>query len=119
LFLEAQNRKLKKELRFYKRKLSDTQQSRQQWKHKYAQKRRRVESSLKEAGDCFWGNQKAKHHSYHLLLVAFCADIQAYGQMSLRGCVHVLLCLQLALGTQRRLPCHNSIRSRVCKLGLY
>lgn len=118
LFLEAQNRKLKKELRFYNRKLLDTQQSRQHWKHKYGQKRR-VESSLNQTGDCLWGNQKAKHHIYSLLLVAFCANIQAYGKMSLRSCVHVLVCLQLALGTQRRLPCPNSIRSWVCKLGLY
>lgn len=115
LFLEAQNRALKKELRFYKRKLSDTQQSRQHWKDKYGQKRRVAHPR----GDCLWGNQKAKHHSYSLLLVAFCANIQAYGKMSLRSCVHVLVCLQLALGTQRRLPCHNSIRSWVCKLGRY
>jgi hypothetical protein len=76
---------------------------------------------LKEAAwqDCLWGNQTAKHHIYSLLLVAFCANIQGYGQMSLQGCVHVLLCLQLALGGQRRLPSHNSIRSWVCKLGLY
>lgn len=115
LFLvKEQNKVLRKELRFYKSKLKDTQTSRDYWKTK-------TKSLSSKTSTCksvllFEGNS-AKHHSYSLLLVAFCANIQSYGAMSLRSCTHILLCLQLVLGTDKRVPSYSSVRIWVCKLG--
>lgn len=117
--LKAQKQVLQKENRRLKSKLRDVEKSRAHWKAKARRlQAHSCKSSQVSSVDIFAGT-KAKHHSYSLLLVAFCANIQAYGAMSLRACVHVLFCLQLAFGEQKRLPSYSSIRVWVCKLGKY
>lgn len=114
LFLvKEQNKVLKSEVRSLKKKLKDTQESRKNWKEKA-----KLLSSSTCSGSVFDGD-KAKHHSFSVILVTFCTNIQSYGSMSLRSCVQVLLCLQLALGTSKRSPSYSSIRIWVCKVGKY
>jgi hypothetical protein len=113
LFLKEQAKELKKEIRFLKKKLKDTQESRENWKVKA-----KLLGQSPSLGSLFDGD-KAKHHSYSVILVTFCANIQSYGSMSLRSCFQVLICLQLALGTSRRTPSYSSIRIWVCKVGKY
>ena len=113
LFLQEQTKELKREIRSLKKKLKDTQKSRENWKAKFKLLRHSSSSA-----SIFDGN-KAKHHSYAVVLVAFCANIQFYGSMSLRSCVQVLLCLQLSLGTSRPTPSYSTVRIWVCKLGKY
>lgn len=117
LFLKEQNKSLKKRNRFLRAKLKDTQKSREAWKAKCLAQRAKQGDRTVEF-DLFAGI-KAKHHSYSLFLVAFCANMQAYGSMSLRACVHVLFCLQISFSAQKRLPSYTSIRNWVCKLGKY
>lgn len=99
-------------------KLKDTQKSRSYWKSK-AKEYSKNRKTCSDTNAFVFEGMKAKHHSYSLVLVAFCANIQAYGAMSLRSCVHVLFCLQLAFGSQKRSPSYSSIRVWVCKLGKY
>lgn len=113
LFLQEQTKELKREIRSLKKKLKDTQKSRENWK---AKAKLLIASS--SSASIFDGD-KAKHHSYPVVLVAFCSNIQSYGSMSLRSCVHVLLCLQLALGTSRPAPSYSIVRIWACKLGKY
>ncbi len=113
--LKEQQKQLKKEIRYLKRKLKDTQISRANWKAKA--KSSNLQGVSAPDSPALFGGGKAKGHSYSLLLVAFCANMQSYGAMSLRSCVHILLCLQLAVGRCQRIPSHSSIRVWVCKLG--
>lgn len=114
--LQFQKQALQKENRFLKAKLKETQASRQVWKNKF---KALGESKPLAKDEFLWQGIKAKHHSYSVLLFVFCGNMQAYGAMSLRACVHVLFCLQLAFGSPKKLPSYSSIRVWVCKLGKY
>jgi len=114
LFLvQEQNKVLKSKVRSLKKKLKDTQESRENWKTKA-----KLLSPSSSSSSIFDGD-KAKHHSFSVILVTFCTNIQSYGSMSLRSCFQVLICLQLALGTSKRTPSYSSIRIWVCKVGKY
>lgn len=117
ILLEKQNRALKKSCRNLRGSLKAAKKSRDNWKNKY--KELKLNDRQVSGGSGIFEGPKAKNYSYSLLMVAFCANIQAYGAMSLRACVHVLFCLQMALGEQKRLASYSSIRMWVIKLGKY
>lgn len=124
---------LTKENKYLNNKIAGLTKSRDTWKLKCKNlkklyKKPNIKISIASNSDLkleeeklsMFESKKAKNHTYSILLVAFCVNIQSYGAMSLRSCVHVLFCLQMSLcPDKKRIPCHNTVRNWVCKLGVY
>jgi hypothetical protein len=111
---------LRKEKIFFQKKLADTQKSRDTWKQRFKDLRDQSNVGGTMCMDELFSGKSAKGYQYQLSLVLFCLQVQTFGHMSLRGVVHVLLCLQLCLGKglgKGRLPCASTIRMWACKLG--
>lgn len=94
-----------------RRRLLVLESSRERWKKKYMALRNPPTS-----GDAH--NAKARGHQYPISMILFLVMLQQYGNVSLRGCRHSLICLCF-MGLPYRIPSHNSIRNWVCKCGYF
>ena len=102
----------RKENEYLKSRLKELTLSRDNWKRKY-------QTEKLSATHILLNSKKAKGHHYSLQLVVLVTELYRYGSMSLRSCRHTLACLYLCLGLSGKIPCHNSIRNWLCKLGSY
>lgn len=115
--LESQIKSLRCDKQALQRKLWDVNESRNKWRARY-----KAVCALSKSGcmdDLFSAaSEKARGYSYTLPLVLLCVRLQRQGSMSLRGVVHILLCLHLSLGVMcKRVPCASTIRAWVSKVG--
>lgn len=102
----------RKENEYLKSRVKELKESRENWKNKYQIEKQQHEISLSNT-------KKAKGHHYSLLIVMLVAELYKYGSMSLRSCRHTIACIHLCFGLKGKVPCHNSIRNWLCKLGLH
>lgn len=102
----------RKENAYLKSRIKELTESRDKWKTKYKESKQSHEITLSKG-------KKAKGHHYSLSIVLFVTELYKYGSMSLRSCRHTIFCLYLILGLEGGLPCHNTIRNWLCKLGLH
>jgi len=105
-----------KKIKYLKRKLSDTEKSRKNFRDKYyeliAIHSNKTDEKIIKTGS-------APRHKYPLILCWLCVQWQTYGAMSLRSCKHCLCSICLILQLEGRCPSHVSIRSWICKCGYY
>ena len=95
-----------------RKRMKELSKSRDAWKSKYMESKGGAGVSLSSGG-------KAKRHHYSLLIVTLLVELYRYGSMSLRSCRHTLICLNLCLGLEEKIPSHSSIRNWLCKSGLH
>lgn len=98
----------RKENASLKKRLQEVIQSRDSWKRKCISSKSNVSNSI-----------KAKNHCYDLSTVLLVTELYKYGSMSLRSCCHVLKTFSVFSNLSPRIPCHNSIKNWICKLGFY
>jgi hypothetical protein len=117
--LENQIKLLRKEKLFLQKKLSDTQKSRDKWKGRFKELDASTLSTVGLGGVGIFEGDCAKGYQYCLPLILLCIRLQSFGTTSLRGVVHILLCIQLSIGKKGStgIPCASTIRMWVCKVG--
>lgn len=106
IFRRKENEKLRK-------RIKELVQSREGWKKKHKEEKKKVERSSPLQGE------KAAKHQYSMSLIVLIIELYKYGGMSLRSCRHSLCCMFLCLGLNHRVPSHSSIRNWICKCGIY
>ena len=102
------------EISKWKSRTKELIQSRDLWKSKC----KKLERALRNSPVLGQG-EKAKGHQYDLRKVCLLMELYKYGSMSLRSCCHILVCLQLCLNLQTKIPSHTSLRNWLCKSGLH
>ncbi len=106
----------RKEKKYLKRRLKETQASRDRWKEKHKSKQQEVKALKGKIKR----DEKIERHHYPKLLIVLCVLLRIKGGCSYGGIIRVLkvirFCFQLDLP---RLPCENSVQNWVSKVGLY
>ncbi len=103
----------RKETEHLRKRIKELSQSRDNWKAKYKEVKKR------EGHHKGLTSEKAARHQYSLAVIVLIVELYRYGGMSLRSCRHSLCCMFLSLGLSSRIPSHSSIRNWLCKCGVY
>ena len=105
-----------------KKRLAETQESRDNWKSKYKSEqilRKHSEAMLKNNNLINEYSESVKYHHYDLFLINLCLQIKQAGNLSLRSCQAVLLVIMNIFGLPFKVPCINTIRNWEHKQGYY
>ncbi len=123
--LEQKNKKIaqklqskRSSLRYYQARCRQLLQSRDNWKSKAQVRLNPSKPSFRISQETFGGPIPARHQ-YSAALIFFCIQLRVKAGCSYRNIVLVLQILMEQASSQQRLPCVNTLKNWVEKLGLF